>query len=547
MPSLSHTSTVIPLGPRGSDPTLHVLSQDQTSYLLVQGKHSLLVDCHSAAMRSWIDSRGLPQPELILHTHVGPEHCREGDDFPQARILVPAGLEEAAANSETYRKAARPVWDHPEDWPKTMGRERYGVAGCPVILAPEKPLKVAGTLTPGETVSWRGLTFEVIPLPAHGFYSVGLLLRAEGSPKPLALFIGDLFRHGPHLVDIHNLESSYGQTALYQVPELLERVAKLGAKLFLPATGPIIPDGPAQAKKLAGMIADLKAATGWSSGKFKPAKKQEFPALGRYIRLFEGVYQINNFGNCILFIDKQGRGLMVDPGPCDYEAPGREQRFIDDLVLLEKEAGLKKIEVALITHFHGDHVDMVPTLRRRYPGLRVAAWDVVARVIESPADFPYACRLPWYNIGLDQVHVDDVLCKSKPYYWNKVRIDSIHLPGHCYAHAAYLLEFAGKRLAITGDTVQSRGWPDGLNYTICNDSVPDDRRGSQLAYRNLLAHKVDFNIGGHGSHFGNPRPLYAESLRRIEHAVPYLKALVPEGDLDRACFRPWFPRVQPMD
>ncbi|MCX5661902.1 MAG: hypothetical protein NTW19_19665 [Planctomycetota bacterium] len=86
-----------------------------------------------------------------------------------------------------------------------------------------------------------------------------------------------------------------------------------------------------------------------------------------------------------------------------------------------------------------------------------------------------------------------------------------------------------------------------MSLTIGNDCVPGDRRGSLLAYRNLLAHNIDFNISGHGSHFARPRPLYAESIRRIEHALPFLKALVPEGDLDRACFRPWFPRVQPMD
>ncbi|MCX5661905.1 MAG: MBL fold metallo-hydrolase [Planctomycetota bacterium] len=217
-PALSHTANIIPLGPADDDLTLHVLAQDQTSYLLVHHGRSILIDCHSAAMRSWIASRGLPMPEMILHTHVGPEHCREADLFPDARILVPAGLEDAAADNEAYRKAARPVWDHPEDWPTTMGRERYGVAGCPVILAPEKPLRIAGSFKAGERIDWQNLSLEVVPLPAHGFYSVGLLLRRGGSPKPIALFIGDLFRHGPHLVDIHNLETSYGQNSSGKPP-----------------------------------------------------------------------------------------------------------------------------------------------------------------------------------------------------------------------------------------------------------------------------------------------------------------------------------------
>lgn len=498
-------------------------------------------------MRSWIESRGLPLPELILHTHVQPEHCREGRSFPDAKVLVPAGLEDAAADNAAYRRSAHCVWEKPEEWPVTMGRERFGVAGCPIILPPREPLAVADTLRPGQRFTWRGLSFEVIPLPAHGFYSVGLLLRRDGHDKPLAFFIGDLFRHGPTLVDVHNLESTYGGSALPILPDLLRRAAATAAPLFLPSTGPIIPDGPRQARLLAARLDDFHAALTWTSGRFKPRPAKPAPALGRYLRRAKGVYQINNFGNCIVLIDSRGRGLMVDPGPCDYETPGREQRFRDDLALLERDAGLKQIDVALITHFHGDHLDMVPALRRRYPDCRVAAWDVVARVIESPADFPYACRLPWYNLGLDQIHVDDVLCRSRPYFWNRVRIDSLHLPGHCYAHAGYLLTFAGLRIAITGDTVQSRGHAEGLGYIISNDSVPDDRRGSILAYRTLLQHDIDLNLGGHGSHVAKPRPLYAECVRRIAHAQPFLRALVPDGDLDRAFFRPWFPRLAPID
>jgi glyoxylase-like metal-dependent hydrolase (beta-lactamase superfamily II) len=259
--------------------------------------------------------------------------------------------------------------------------------------------------------------------------------------------------------------------------------------------------------------------------------------VGRYLQLHKGVYQLDNFGNCILLIDDQGRGLMFDPGPCDFESPNRLADFHRDLDLLERECGLRSIDLALVTHIHGDHYDMAPELRKRYPGCRVGAWDLVARVMEAPWDYPYPALLPWYNLGFDHVGVDDILSEDTPYRWHDVVIRSIHLPGHCYCHAAYLLIFNGLRLAITGDTIQSRGDSDGLNFTISNHSVPDERSGILKAYRQMVAEQVDLNIGGHGSHFINCAALYAESLKRVEHALPYLRCLVPGGDLEAAFVR----------
>lgn len=80
-------------------------------------------------MGRWISRRGLPSPEMILHTHVQPEHCREADQFPAARILVHEELEELASDPTAYAKAAHTVWDNPADWMNTLGREKYGIAG----------------------------------------------------------------------------------------------------------------------------------------------------------------------------------------------------------------------------------------------------------------------------------------------------------------------------------------------------------------------------------------------------------------------------------
>lgn len=518
------------------DLCVHSLVGEATSHLIVRNGRGLLIDCHTGQMGRWLQRQGLPTPELILHTQVQPEHCREADRFPSARILVHESLVELASDRAAYGRAAHTVWDNPDEWMETLGREKYGIAGSVTVFPPAAPLKVAATFREGERLTWQDLVFEVIPLPGHGRNHVGFVLELAG--QPLAIFTGDLLRHPAKLVNMYDLELNYRDTALPTLPAVLRELARRPVQRYFPATGHAIPNGPAQALELAAAIDAYQQALTWQSGAFKVAPAPEYPSVGRYLKLHKGVYQINNFGNCILLIDDQGRGLMFDPGHCDYGQPTRVAGFHSDLDLLERECGLRTIDLAIVTHVHADHYDMAPQLRKRYPGCRVGAWDLVARVMEAPWDYPYPALLPWYNLGFDHVAVDDVLSEDQPYRWHDVAIRSLHLPGHCYCHAAYLLTFNGLRLAITGDTIQSRDEPGGMDFIISNLSVPDERSGVLKSYRQMVAETVDLNLGGHGSHFVNSAAHYAESLRRVEHALPYLRSLVPGGDLEAAFIRP---------
>lgn len=524
--------------------TLHAFTVDESSYLLVHAGHSLLIECHSPRLSKALAYRNLPPPELILHTHVQPEHCQEGDSFPEATIRVPAGLETLASDPVTWQREAYTVWEDPMDWGNTLGAEKWGVAGCITMRPPPVPLRLGPSLRAGERFAWHGLTIEALSLPAHGgLHALGLLVR-EGD-RPLVLFPGDLLRHPAHLVNCYDLERKYGGTCLAEVPALLRQVAGLGVTLFAPATGPLLLDGPAAALALAERIDAYLGALKWRSGLFTPETYPPCPTkVGRFHRLEDGVYQFQDYGNTILLIDRDGHGLMVDPGPCDYDLPmaQRQANFHADLDALEREAGLKTIDLVLITHHHGDHYDLTPVPVARY-GAKVAAWDLVARVVKAPWDFPYCCTLPWYNLGFEHVAVDHTLALGQPFYWHDCRIDCVHLPGHSYCHAGYLIDFEGRRIACTGDTIQDRGDAPTLGFIMGNHSVPGTAEGMLAAYRAMVQHDVHLNLGGHGSRFRNCRALYTEAVRRMEHVTPYLQALFPQGDFARAFRRPGFPRL----
>ena len=530
-------TTVSELAPGVS---VHSLVGEHTSHLVVRNGRSVLVDCHSIVMDRWLAQHGWPDPEWILHTQVQSGHCREGGRFPGACIHVHADHAEQAGDPAAYAAHTRTRFDRPEEWAVTLGRERYGIAGSITEDAPDVPLAVGAVFREGDRLAWQDLVFRVVALPAHGRDPVGFVLEQDG--VPLAFFSGDAVQHPGCLANLYDLETHYGGAALGPVAAGLRALAGATPRRWFPATGPAMDDGPARALELAGAIEAYENALQWQSGAFTPAPSIDYPKVGRYRQLHEGIYQIDNLGNCILLIDRQGRGLMFDPGPCEYESPNRRAHFIDDLALFERTCGLRTIDLALVTHIHGDHYDMVPALRERYPGCRVGAWDLVARVMEAPSDYPYPALVPWYNVGVDLVDVEVVLHEDRPFAWHDTAIRAIHLPGHCYCHAGYLLTFNGLRLAITGDTIQSRGTSESLSFLTVNHSVPDAGSGFLKTYRQMCRESVDLNLGGHGSHFTGCAALYAESLRRIEHATPFLRRLVPGGDLTAACLRPRWPR-----
>ncbi len=90
-------------------------------------------------------------------------------------------------------------------------------------------------------------------------------------------------------------------------------------------------------------------SSGWTET--KPDRK----ALHVYFIDVEG-------GQATLFVTPAHKSLLIDAG-----WPGNDGRDADRIVAATRQAGLKKIDYVLITHFHMDHVGGVPQLMSRIP------------------------------------------------------------------------------------------------------------------------------------------------------------------------------------
>src|SRR5947209_1285508 len=102
-------------------------------------------------------------------------------------------------------------------------------------------------------------------------------------------------------------------------------------------------------------------------------------ALGGYLSLFllvvapadaapENAKKLQIFfvdvegGQATLFVTPEGKSLLIDTG-----WPGNNGRDADRIAAAAKDAGIRKIDFVLITHYHADHVGGAPQLAAKIP------------------------------------------------------------------------------------------------------------------------------------------------------------------------------------
>src|SRR5690242_20354269 len=67
-------------------------------------------------------------------------------------------------------------------------------------------------------------------------------------------------------------------------------------------------------------------------------------------------------GQATLFVTPEGKSLLIDTG-----WPGNNGRDANRIAAAAKDAGIKKIDFVLITHYHDDHVGGAPQLAAKIP------------------------------------------------------------------------------------------------------------------------------------------------------------------------------------
>lgn len=481
-------------------------------YVLVSGRTAVLIDFGSGRVLDHLAEFGADRVEAVLMTH---HHRDQGQGLAAA---VAAGI---------------PIWVPPaerdlfdavdEHWQRRTVANNYNLRQDRFSLL--EPVPVRGVVPEYRTRRYGGFDVTTVPTPGHTVGSVSYLVEVAG--RRLA-FAGDLI-YGPGRVwSLAAMQWTYtglegAAATLLSLRELAER----RVDVVLPAHGaPIDEPGPAFALLETRLRALLDSRRdrpwdleGWRDRPFEVLS----PHLLRNRTSMATTYVLLSDTGGALFLDF-GYDMITGLAGGDDRAARRP--WLASLRALRRDFGVDRVEVALPTHYHDDHVAGM-NLLREVEGTEVWAERSVAEVLAAPHRYDLPCL--WY----DPIPADAVLTTGRPVRWHEYEITTYPLPGHTLYAVAIAVEVDGRRVLATGDQ-QDGGWVDGertevLNYQYANRFRPDDFVASALLYRRL---RPQLMISGHWSPRAVDDAYLDMLLARGEDLARLHRELLPLSDVD---------------
>jgi glyoxylase-like metal-dependent hydrolase (beta-lactamase superfamily II) len=257
--------------------------------------------------------------------------------------------------------------------------------------------------------------------------------------------------------------------------------------LLLPSHGDAIDDPAGTLTRAAGRLQeliDLRLPAPWNlAERLRDPFDSVTPHLLRNRTMFANNYAL---------LSETGAALLIDFG---YDLTGTassteraaRRTLLWSLEALERDHGVGRIEAAVVTHYHDDHVAGL-NLLREIEGAEVWAPANVVPILEEPSRYDLPCL--WF----DPIRVDRALPLDESFRWHEYEIGVYALPGHTRYAAAIALEVDGRRLLFTGDEQAIDGDRAILNFQYRNRFAPDDFVQSFELYARL---RPDLLLGGH--------------------------------------------------
>ena len=456
-------------------------------YVLRSGRRAVLVDFGSGEVLDHLADFDVDEVTDVLVTH---HHRDQVQGLARAaaagvRIWVPP-VERELIDAVDEHWRTRPL-DNDYD----VRQDRYSLL---------RQVPVTGAVAEYRTRRYGDLEVYTLPTPGHTVGSVSYLVHHGG--RRLA-FVGDLV-HGEGRVwslaatqwaytGFHENAGREGVAAtVLSCMQLLEH----GPELLLPSHGDPVTDPPAAVARLRThlqALLDLHRRTPWEPERMlRSPWRQVTPHLLR---------NTTSMANSYALLSEHGTALLLDFGydlctglPGGHDRSSRRP-LLASVEALRRDFGVDRVEVALPTHYHDDHVAGFNLLREVH-GTEVWSPDHIAPVLHSPTDWDLPCL--WY----DPIPVDRELPTGVPVRWREYEIGVHDLPGHTLYAAAYSFTVDGRRVIATGDQ-QSTEWepglrPELLNYQYRNRFRVDDFVRSAELYRRL---RPELMISGHWTPF----------------------------------------------
>lgn len=365
--------------------------------------------------------------------------------------------------------------EQPESFWSTLLEKRSSYFGGRFTNRAVEPLPVAKTVRAGETLSWQGLDVRVLETPGYDENAISYIARVD---QKTYAFTGDLIYDRGQIADIYNLQSAVEGTEIGRyhgymgrIGELLRSLQKMKAEdpdVIVPSRGNVIrnPDEAIDLliKRLQKVYKTYLAVSSvrWYFGDDLDTLASDaqiqtsdvdtsFSAEKTMEDLPPWIIPI---GNSRLIVSQNGSGFLSDCG---------SDNVIKKVEQLIEKGKIQSLEGVFITHYHGDHVNRINKLVKRFD-CDVYANEEQREILEHPnhVQMPYAGVRP----------IDDITYVKNGYEmeWQEFRMKFYYFPGQTIYHGSMWLDKKNEDtdLFFIGDSFSPTGMDD---YSLQNRNL----------------------------------------------------------------------------
>ena len=441
-------------------------------YVLRAGTDAILVDFGDGDVLDQLAELGVERVTDVLLTH----HHR--DQLGGLERAAEAGIRIWAPPNEVELIAGMD-----ERWGRRQIANDYDLRQDRFSLLQSVP--VTGAVAEYRTRRYGAFDVYALPTPGHTMGSVTYLVELDG--RSLA-FTGDLVHEDGKVWSLAASQWTYSGVEGWAATVLSCHLLSARAPdLLLPSHGDAIEE-PADtlmqvADRLQDLI-DLRLPTPWNLA--ERVREPFDPVTPHLLR------NRTMFANSYVLTSETGAALVLDFG---YDLTGTSlsteraarRTLLWSVEALKRDRGVERIDAAIVTHYHDDHVAGL-NLLREVEGAEIWAPEHIAPVLEQPSRYDLPCL--WF----DPIRVDRTLVLGSSFRWHEYEIGVHPLPGHTRYAAAIAIDVDGKRVLFTGDEQSIDRGRAILNFQYRNRFEPDDFVQAFELYERL---RPDVILGGH--------------------------------------------------
>lgn len=495
-------------------PDLFIVDDTCNVYVLRTGRQGVAIDFGSGAVLAHLDALGIDSITDILMTH---HHRDQGQGLGRAtgsRIWVPPAESDLFANIDEH-------WQmRTLDGYYDVRQDRFSVLN---------DVTVAGSVAEHQNARYGGVDIFTLPTPGHTIGSCSYLVDWHGS---LLAFTGDLIYGDGKVWSLSALQWTYnGHAGAAATVMSLDIVGRRRPTMLLPSHGqPIASVQTAIAATTERLEEHIRITQPSGHNARLPFESDDLWDVREAIRKpYEAITphllrSRFSFSNEHVLLSDSGTALLFDfgfgviSGYPEWRDRSSRRPWLASIEGLKKEFGVDRVEVAIPTHYHDDHVagfELLSTVE----GTQIWCGDDIASVLGNPHNYDLPCLLH------DPIPVHRSIEYGKPFRWREYELSMFPLPGHAKYACATLVEVDGLRVLATGDQQgSSEGNREHLNFQYKNGFQMDDYVKSAVLYQRL---RPDLMISGHWL------------PRRVDSA--YLEMLLSEGERLAASHRTLLP------